>query len=154
VKSLARPADKEEILRRLRTLRSDAARRWGRMTVHQMVCHCSDAYRMAMGELPVSEGSYPVPRVLVKWIALYVPLPWPPGRISTRPEIDQACGAGTRPADFAADVAQLAALVERFTGMGASLRGRPHPTFGPMSARAWLRWGYLHTAHHLRQFGV
>ena len=154
MQSFARAADREEILRRLRALRPDSARRWGRMSVHQMVCHCSDALRMGMGELPVSEGSYPVPRVLVKWIALYVPLPWPPGRISTRPEIDQACGAGTRPADFAADVAELAALLERFTATNPTLPWPPHPTFGPMSGRAWLRWGYLHMDHHLRQFGV
>jgi hypothetical protein len=29
-----------------------------------------------------------------------------------------------------------------------------HPIFGAMSERAWLRWGYLHMDHHLRQFGV
>jgi hypothetical protein len=28
-----------------------------------------------------------------------------------------------------------------------------HPIFGPMSEAAWLRWGYLHADHHLRQFG-
>jgi hypothetical protein len=123
------------------------------MSVHQMVCHVSDAFRMGRGDLAVSEGSYPVPRVVVKWFALYVPLPWPPGRISTRPELDQACGAGTRPADFAKDVAALAALVEQVTA--ASHRWHPHhPTFGAMSERAWLRWGYLHMDHHLRQFGV
>ena len=29
-----------------------------------------------------------------------------------------------------------------------------HPFFGAMSSSAWLRWGYLHMDHHLRQFGV
>jgi len=29
-----------------------------------------------------------------------------------------------------------------------------HPIFGGMSERAWLRWAYLHTDHHLRQFGT
>ena len=27
-----------------------------------------------------------------------------------------------------------------------------HPAFGAMSAREWLRWGWLHADHHLRQF--
>jgi hypothetical protein len=31
---------------------------------------------------------------------------------------------------------------------------RTHPIFGALSARDWLRWGYLHADHHLRQFGV
>ena len=28
-----------------------------------------------------------------------------------------------------------------------------HAFFGRMSFEDWLRWGYLHTDHHLRQFG-
>ena len=28
-----------------------------------------------------------------------------------------------------------------------------HPMFGPMTAADWMRWGYLHADHHLRQFG-
>jgi hypothetical protein len=32
--------------------------------------------------------------------------------------------------------------------------GRPaHPIFGRMTEAEWMRWGYLHTDHHLRQFG-
>jgi len=29
-----------------------------------------------------------------------------------------------------------------------------HPIFGRMSLWEWQRWGYLHTDHHLRQFGL
>jgi hypothetical protein len=29
-----------------------------------------------------------------------------------------------------------------------------HPLFDAMSERDWMRWGYLHVDHHLRQFGV
>ena len=50
MKTLAREGDKAEIVRRLRTLRPDSVRRWGRMSVHQMVCHLADALRMANGE--------------------------------------------------------------------------------------------------------
>jgi hypothetical protein len=25
--------------------------------------------------------------------------------------------------------------------------------FGPMTEKDWMRWGYLHADHHLRQFG-
>jgi hypothetical protein len=34
------------------------------------------------------------------------------------------------------------------------LDGKSHPIFGAMSAGDWLRWGYLHMDHHLRQFGA
>ena len=123
------------------------------MSPHQMVCHLSDAFRMATGEKAVSPATGRLHRTLVKWIALYVPLPWMPGFV-TRPEIDQERG-GTRPTEFAADVARLSAFVEVIANAPAdALEGVPHPVFGRMSRSAWLRWGYLHVDHHLRQFGA
>jgi len=151
VKSLARPRDKAELLQRLKELGPDSARRWGRMTAHQMVCHLCDGFRMGMRQKPVSDATGLLQRTIVKWVALYAPLRWQPG-IETRPEIDQQC-AGTRPADFGADVAQLEALVDLFTAPSRSFDWPRHPIFGPMSEADWLRWGYLHIDHHLRQFG-
>jgi hypothetical protein len=153
MKTLARTGDKAELLERLRAVRADSVRRWGRMSAHQMVCHVSDCYRMATGEMAVSPAAGPLQRTVVKWVALYLPVPWPAG-IRTRPEIDQAAGSGTCPTDFAADVARLQGLLEAVTGPTRNLHGQRHPIFGRMSDAAWLRWGYLHMDHHLRQFGA
>ena len=152
MKSLARPRDKAELLQRLKGLGPESARRWGRMSAHQMVCHLCDAFRMGMGEKPVSEATGPLQRTFVKWVALYAPMRWPAG-IATRPEVDQLV-AGTRLGDFTADVAELEHLLEAFSGQAAALDGLRHPIFGRMSGKAWLRWGYLHVDHHLRQFGT
>jgi hypothetical protein len=151
MKTLARPRDKAEIVGRLRRLRPDCERRWGTMSAAATVCHLADAFRMLVGEKPVRDRSNPLRRTLVKWIALYVPLRWPAG-VPTTPEFDQRAD-GTPPSDFAADVAELEALLERITGQTRHLAGQRHPTFGRMSESAWLRWGYLHVDHHLRQFG-
>src|SRR5262249_653117 len=140
MKTLARPADKAEVLARLRSLRPDSARRWGRMSAHQAVCHLADALRMVVGDKAVSRGRGWMTLAVVKWIALYAPLPWPHG-ILTRPEVDQE-GGGTRPTEFAADATALEELVETFAGPMRTLDGRAHPLFGPMSDAAWLRWGY------------
>lgn len=153
MKTLARARDKAEILDRLRALRPESGRRWGRMSAPQMVCHLSDAFRMAMGHKPVSHATGRLERTIVKWIALYLPLAWPGGRILTRPEIDQEL-AGTKPGDFAADVAELEALVGLVTAPAGTFVWAPHPIFGTMSDAQWLRWGYLHMDHHLRQFGA
>ena len=152
MKTLARPSDRAEILRRLKLVRAETAPRWGRMSAHQMVCHLSDSFRSCMGERPVSHASGPFRRTIVKWVALYAPVPWPTG-IPTRPELDQQSG-GTKPADFAADVAELEALVERVAAEPRSFEWQPHPMFGGMSDAAWLRFGYRHVDHHLRQFGA
>jgi hypothetical protein len=151
MKTLARAADKSEIVRRLRTLQPDSQRLWGRMTAHQMVCHLSDSYRMVTGQKPVSDATGTLQRTVIKWIALYSGLRWRPG-ISTRPEIDQTI-SGTPPGDFCDDVEELEALVDAFTARTPGFEWPPHPIFGPMSESAWLRWGYLHMDHHLRQFG-
>lgn len=153
MKTLAREHDKAEVLGRLRALRPDSARRWGRMSAHQMVCHLSDAFLMGLGQKSVSHAAGLRQRTMIKWIALYLPLPWPTGTLRTRPEIDQEVG-GTTPSDFAADVARLEGLVALLTTQPRSFEWQPHPIFGRISEGAWLRWGYLHMDHHLRQFGA
>ena len=151
MKSLADDRCKAEILRRLENVRPDSSRHWGRMSPHQMVCHLNDSFRMAIGERRVSDASGPLQRTIVKWIALFVPVPWPK-TITTRPEVDQEIG-GTCPGDFAADIAELRALVERVASRSVTW-ATTHPIFGRMSSSAWLRWSYLHMDHHLRQFGA
>jgi Protein of unknown function (DUF1569) len=122
------------------------------MSSHQMLCHLGDACRVALGEKEVSPASGLLQRTVIKWIALYTPMRWRPG-IPTRPEIDQHC-SGTRPADFHADVSQVATLLNRIAARPADGAWPAHPIFGRMSSAAWLRWAYLHTDHHLRQFGA
>jgi hypothetical protein len=151
MKTLARRRDKEELLRRVRTIRPDSVRRWGRMSARQMLCHLNDSFCMATGERPVHRTPPLRQRTIIKWIALYLPVRWPPG-IVTVAEVDQEQG-GTKPGDFAADAARLEALIERVSTQTMGFVWPSHPIFGTMSAAEWLRWGYLHTDHHLRQFG-
>jgi len=149
--TLASERDRDELLRRLRTLGPDSVRRWGRMSAHQMVCHLNDAFRMAIGQKPVTCNPGLHQRTVIKWIAIHAPVRWPRG-IMTVPEVNQEIG-GTPPADFAADLAELEARVTSV----AARRGASwplHPIFGRMSEREWLRWSYRHVDHHLRQFGV
>lgn len=150
MKTLACAQDKAEVLRRLQALDPESPRRWGRMSARQMVCHLSDSFLAVTGQKEVSLAVGLLYRTVLKWIALYVPLRWPAG-IRTRPELDQLVG-GTKPARFAEDVARLQRLVEKVTS--AEPGWHQHPRFGRMSDGEWLRWGYLHMDHHLRQFGA
>ena len=151
MKTLARPDHLDEILSRLRTVRLHHVARWGRMSAHQMICHLADALHVANGERTVTPATGMVQRTIIKWIALYAPVRWPAG-IPTPVEIDQEVG-GTRPQEFAVDVARVESLLRRFAEERRATRPA-HPVFGPMSRRAWLRWGYLHADHHFRQFGL
>lgn len=151
MKSLVHGSDVDALRTRIAALTPADTGRWGSMTAAQMICHLADSFNVPVGERTVT-GSLkrpPVPRGLYKWLALNFPRTWPEG-VPTPPEIDQQIG-GTPPAVFEADrtllLDRFAAFV-RFTG-GWS----PHPIFGAMTTEEWMRWGYLHTDHHLRQFG-
>jgi hypothetical protein len=150
VKTLAEDVHKQEVLRRIASLKADSKRRWGKMSCHQTVVHLSDAFLCPLGEKQVSRASVSVPRGVYRWIALYVPVQWPRG-IATRPEMEQGVG-GTAPVDFLEDREKLIALIGRFTHN--RFEWSEHPIFGAMSEKDWMRWGYLHCDHHLRQFGV
>jgi hypothetical protein len=152
MKTFAQEDCRAEILRRLRTVRPDSPRLWGQMSAHQMICHLTDACRIALGQKQVSLATGPLQRTLLKWTALYLPIRWPAG-VATRPEIDQRCG-GTMPADFAMDVAQLEAVLDLIATRPRGQEWPDHPIFGRMSHDAWMRWAYLHADHHLRQFNV
>jgi len=153
MKTMARRGDTTELVHRLRSVRPESAARWGRMSAHQMVCHLADALRVAVGEIEVKGRSSFLGRTLVKSIALYAPIPWPPG-VPTSYELDQVEGRGTPPGQFEEDMEMAVGLMEDITAGLVPLGGTPHPIFGPMSRAAWLRWGYLHADHHLRQFGA
>lgn len=152
MKTLADPARRAEIARRLKTITADSRRRWGRMSAPQMVCHLCDAYRMAAGRKTVRAVTGAFPRTLVKWLALYLPVRWPAG-IPTLREIDPLC-EGTKPGDFARDVAELETLLEFLATRENDFEWPLHPLFGRMSRAEWHRWAYLHADHHLRQFGA
>jgi hypothetical protein len=79
MKTLANPEDKQDTLVRLAKVRPDLKARWGRMSAHQMICHLNDSFLAVMGEKYVSPATGPFQRSLMKWAALYMPLPWRKG---------------------------------------------------------------------------
>ena len=151
--TLTYPGIKESLLRRLDRLRPDSPRQWGRMNAHQAVCHLNDSFKGIIGLRPASPDETWFSRRVLRVIALHTPLPWPKGGVPTRPEVDQEKG-GTRPGDFAADVAELHALIDRFGASQRDFEFQPHPAFGTLSESEWMRWAYRHVDHHLKQFGV
>jgi hypothetical protein len=122
------------------------------MTAGQMLCHLTDSFGVAMGTKAASFAGSLFQRTLVKWGALYLPFQWPPG-VPTRPDLAQGVG-DTPPQGFNADRALLIEAIGRFCDPNRNFPWQPHPLFGPMSDRQWMRWGYLHSDHHLRQFGI
>ena len=149
--SLGIAADRQVILGRLGNLRQDSLRQWGKMNAHQAVCHLCDSFRGVMGDRELSGKPMWIGK-FVKWVALDSPLMWTRGT-PTMPEVDQM-KLGTKPVEFGADVNKLRRLEARFSEVPRDFSWKPHPFFGEMRERDWMKWGWLHMDHHLRQFGV
>jgi hypothetical protein len=149
-RSLADPANVDEIMARVGRIEPTSARQWGTLTSNEMLCHVADSFRATLGERPAATAETLLQRTIVKWIALHTSLPWPQG-VPTRPEVDPKRG-GTKPIEFERDRGAVLDLIRRFISPDA--RHARHPTFGAMTRNEWLVWAYRHTDHHLRQFGV
>ena len=151
METLKHVACRAETAQRLRRLSTESPRQWGKMTANQMVCHLTNSYQMATGERPAKDRSSLWTRTGLKWRFLYAPVPWPKG-VPTSPRNDPQRD-GTKPTDFAQDLERLIQRFDAFVAAAQAGQCSRHPLFGALSPKQWLRWGYLHADHHLRQFG-
>jgi len=152
VKTLLNQKDEEEILFRLEKIHPASSRRWGKMSAHQMVRHLNDGFELYMGRLTVRDPGFPYPSRILKFGSLWVPISWPRG-FRTPPELDQQ-RKNVAPGEFERDIDELKRLVNEFSRKARDFQWPSHPYLGKMSEVEWMRLGYLHTDHHLRQFGA
>ena len=148
MKTLASGRVLAETTDRFIRLREEDRARWGQMTASQMVRHLIYAYETIFGVravAPLAERPSSVYRCMALWSGIR----WPKN-VQTAPELVKAVEeeCDTTFSELVRDVIEKTELFAR----GEPLVER-HPLFGPMSARDWMRWGYLHADHHLRQFG-
>jgi Protein of unknown function (DUF1569) len=152
MQTLLDSGERDRILERILRVSPDSRALWGKMSAHQMICHLNDSYLVASGDRTPSFASGLLQRTVIKFVALRVPLRWPQG-VPTLPEVDQFI-SGTKPVDFIRDREELFKTVQRFCRKERDFEWAIHPIFAAMSEWEWMRWGYLHADHHLRQFGV
>jgi hypothetical protein len=147
MKSLASAEVLSETRGRLLSLGADDRALWGKMTAIQMVRHLGMAYEVALGERTVAAVKGPPPMIL-KFAALRSDLRWSKN-ISTTPEL--VCVMEEDLALFGDMVGVTIVKMESLARGARCALG--HPMFGSMTVKDWMRWGYLHADHHLRQFG-
>ena len=152
LRNIFRGDDLDALVRRVERLGAQRAPLWGRMTCGQMVCHATDLLSAALGERRVTDRQLRHRwRLLLRLYALHLPARWP-RHFPTVLEADSARG-GTGPTSFNEDRARLIEQLRRFAARRELLDGCEHILFGRLTSWEWGRWAYLHTDHHLRQFG-
>lgn len=78
---------RSELTSRLCALRLDSPRAWGKMSVHQAICHLSDAFRLALGEKAAQPFGSKALRPILRVMAFHLPMKWPRG-VKTMPELE------------------------------------------------------------------
>lgn len=144
--TLHNPQVRATIRARVAALTPGAQRRWGKMTVDQMLWHVSEALHDAIDGGRSVAGKPPMPRVLLRFAVLR--LPWPKGA-PTNPSFI----TGERH-DFAAEQRRCLSLIDRF---GAKDIDGPWPlssSFGAVDGRFMSRLQAKHLDHHLKQFSA
>ncbi|MBY0097950.1 DUF1569 domain-containing protein [Mesobacillus maritimus] len=139
----------EEILKRIENLTENSQPKWGKMSVGQMLAHCSSFQDIAMG--------YSSPRrsllgILVGRFAKSIFFNEKPlaHNMSTIPTI-----LITDKRDFEIEREKLKKKIKTFQKNGAdSCTVHPHPFFGKLTPEQWGKGIYKHLDHHLKQFGV
>lgn len=140
------------ILERIDKLAIDQAPIWGKMNCGEMVCHCSDQIKMALGEKETKFMGNFFTKTVVKNLVL-LGMPVPKGKIETVPELKQGIG-GTKPSEFIADTNELKDLVQTFNQKYIEGSSVVHPAFGAMNKKEWGKLIFSHLDHHLNQFSV
>lgn len=145
------PAKRAELIARINLLTPESKALWGKMGVGEMLCHCLDGSKMALGEIPPTDQSNLFTRSIVKFLVVYV-IPIPKGAPAP-PEINPH-KKGTKPQDFEKERQLLIDDINNFPNLQVNdLKGKHH-VFGKLTHHQWSRLGYKHINHHLKQFGV
>ena len=142
-------ADVTSILSRIDALTPQSERKWGKMTVDQMLAHCTAAMQVANNE------KHP-PRIFIGRLLA----PFFKSKYLNETPLDK-----NSPTDksfiiadrriFEKEKELLKQQIQKFANGGeASVTKHPHSFFGKLTPMEWSIGMWKHLDHHLRQFGV
>jgi len=140
-------SDYQEIRGRIQLLSSANQKKWGKMTIQQMLVHCTTQLKMAIGEISAQQqGSFLMRTAIAKWLA-FSDIPWPKGA-STPKEMNM--DSNTYPlTDIKSEKSELLSYLSK---VKEAKELSTHPFFGSLSQKEWGTLIYIHIDNHLQQF--
>jgi hypothetical protein len=116
------------------------------MSVDQMLWHMNAALEVALGKVGARRYAAPLPRPVLKFIAIN--LPWP----KDAPTVPIFVARGSY--DFEQERRRCLSLIDEFARKNLDDAWADSPLLGMFSGREWSRLQAKHLNHHLTQFGV
>lgn len=139
-----------ELIDRINHLKPDTPALWGKMSVDQMLAHCSVTYEMAFTNKHPKPN--PIMRLLLKAFV----------KNGVVNEVPYKKNIRTAPVfiipdrrNFEEEKARLINYLQHTLALGRDhFEGKESLSFGPLSSLEWNNMFYKHLDHHLTQFGV
>lgn len=140
----------DQFIERLQSLTPHSKPKWGKMTVYQMLKHCTENEKMNLRDKTYKRL---LPGILFGRMVM--------NKI-VKDENFMSQNNPTHPAlkikgdgDFEMQRNELITLLKRYpTSSKTELENLVHPFFGKLKLSEWEIYIYKHLDHHLRQFGV
>jgi len=150
MKNIFSKNDSDEFINRINQLKNDSQPLWGKMSVNQMLAHCSVTYEMVYDNIhkePNAFMKFFLKSFVKKNVVNEVPYP---RNIRTAP---QFIIIGNR--DFDAEKQRLISYINKTQELGEQeFEGKESHSFGTLSSLEWNNMFAKHLDHHLAQFGV
>ena len=139
-----------DLVQRINNLNAQTERKWGTMSVAQMLAHCNVTYEM------VYEDKHPKPNAIVKFML----------KILVKPKVvnETAYGQNGRTApqfiikedkNFEVEKNRLIQFINKTQELGEKeFDNKASHSFGILNKTEWNNMFYKHLNHHLSQFGV
>ena len=143
--------DAQEYINRINNLTPETQRKWGKMSVDQVLAHLNVAY-----DLTFTPEKFPKPSFIAKFLlSRFV-------KSKITNEIPYKQSLPTSPAfiiaderNFEEEKTKLIGNIQRVQQLGReAFEGKENINFGKMRAQCWNNMFAKHLNHHLDQFGV
>lgn len=143
--------DAQEYINRINNLTPETQRKWGKMSVDQVLAHLNVAY-----DLTFTPEKFPKPSFIAKFLlSRFV-------KSKITNEIPYKQSLPTSPVfiiaderNFEEEKAKLIGNIQRVQQLGReAFEGKENINFGKMTAQCWNNMFAKHLNHHLEQFGV
>ena len=140
----------EEMIHRIDLLNPNSQRKWGKMSVYQMLAHCNVTYEFVYENIHPKIGGFQkwMLKTFVKNIVVDEKPYKKNGR--TAPEFLMV-----NEKNFEVEKNRLIAYIKKTQELGGDyFDNKESRSFGKLSKTEWNNMFYKHLDHHLTQFGV
>ncbi|MFN8262640.1 MAG: DUF1569 domain-containing protein [Chitinophagales bacterium] len=146
--NLFNASTQSEIMQRINNLSASSQRKWGKMSVSQMLKHMTTAFAVPIEKIQVPREPlyYVVANPIARWMMIKAMTKWPKNMMTAQAFLVKE--------DIDFEPAKKSFLETYQAFLQASSFNGSHPIFGTMSKELWGDAMYIHLNHHLEQFGV